>query len=594
MSILAVFLGIMAACLGSSYSAADTFSWTGNSPPIPMANNWSNPLNWQGAQIPPKDGTADVIIPDTPRDNHDVDTPWSIKSLTFEGAGNYSLNEDPLTLNDVTHDGTGTVTFNNSLGVSGTNARWRAASGPMRINGAITGSNQLEIEAPQPITFDGSAANTLTGAVVVTEGTLILSKSSFNGSIAGNLQAIAATVRWDAPDQVSNLPNSQVILSNGSLADLNGHDETLSQLILAVGSRVQSTGGRLTVTGQLGLQDTAEIDLGAGELQLQAAVIRSGSSASTSRIAANRIMLTGTQNLFFAADSPAEVELEVAGELAGSTPAAFLQKADGGALRLTSASTYHGGTTVAAGTLIVDNATGSGTGTGTVTVQTGALLTGDGVIAGQVGMQNGARISPQGSTGFPIGSLTVGNLSMNTTSVFEAEFNQALPITSRRDVLTVTNNASLNGNLVLENLNASVLPPSSATFTILSAGTLSGSFANAPNGSRLDTIDGSGSFLVNYGSGSAFNPNHVVLSDFMAEGLAGDFDSDGDVDGADFLVWQRGGSPTPMSSGDLAVWKSNYGATGGIGAVPETGAGMLAALGFAAVAIRGRRSVGNG
>jgi autotransporter-associated beta strand protein len=341
----------------------------------------------------------------------------------------------------------------------------------------------------------------------------------------------------------------------------------------------------LTVTGQLGLQDTAEIDLGAGELQLQAAVIRSGSSASTSRIAANRIMLTGTQSLFFAADSPAEVELEVAGELAGSTPAAFLQKADGGALRLTSASTYHGGTTVAAGTLIVDNATGSGTGTGTVTVQTGALLTGDGVIAGQVGMQNGARISPQGSTGFPIGSLTVGNLSMNTTSVFEAEFNQALPITSRRDVLTVTNNASLNGNLVLENLNASVLPPSSATFTIQSAGTLSGSFANAPNGSRLDTIDGSGSFLVNYGSGSAFNPNHVVLSDFMAEGLAGDFDSDGDVDGADFLVWQRGGSPTPMSSGDLAVWKSNYGATGGIRAVPEPGAGMLAMLGVAAGAI---------
>lgn len=40
----------------------------------------------------------------------------------------------------------------------------------------------------------------------------------------------------------------------------------------------------------------------------------------------------------------------------------------------------------------------------------------------------------------------------------------------------------------------------------------------------------------------------------------GDFDNDGDVDGRDFLVWQRGGSPNPLSSGDLALWQSNYAA----------------------------------
>jgi hypothetical protein len=41
--------------------------------------------------------------------------------------------------------------------------------------------------------------------------------------------------------------------------------------------------------------------------------------------------------------------------------------------------------------------------------------------------------------------------------------------------------------------------------------------------------------------------------------LLGDFDHDGDVDGRDFLVWQRGGSPTPFSASDLANWQSNYG-----------------------------------
>src|SRR5690606_23129308 len=43
--------------------------------------------------------------------------------------------------------------------------------------------------------------------------------------------------------------------------------------------------------------------------------------------------------------------------------------------------------------------------------------------------------------------------------------------------------------------------------------------------------------------------------------LPGDFDMDGDVDGADFLSWQRGNSPNPLSSGDLADWESNFGAT---------------------------------
>lgn len=56
-------------------------------------------------------------------------------------------------------------------------------------------------------------------------------------------------------------------------------------------------------------------------------------------------------------------------------------------------------------------------------------------------------------------------------------------------------------------------------------------------------------------------------------GQAGDFDADGDVDGADFLIWQRGNSPKPQSNGDLVAWQTHYGTTlplsGDIAAVPE-------------------------
>jgi len=41
--------------------------------------------------------------------------------------------------------------------------------------------------------------------------------------------------------------------------------------------------------------------------------------------------------------------------------------------------------------------------------------------------------------------------------------------------------------------------------------------------------------------------------------LAGDFDDDGDADGNDFLVWQRGQLSNPPSASHLAVWETDYG-----------------------------------
>lgn len=63
------------------------------------------------------------------------------------------------------------------------------------------------------------------------------------------------------------------------------------------------------------------------------------------------------------------------------------------------------------------------------------------------------------------------------------------------------------------------------------------------------------------------------------EGAPGDFDVDGDVDGNDFLVWQRGETTPPLDPGLLAAWKANFGSGGGgvvvAGAVPEPASGLL-------------------
>jgi hypothetical protein len=66
------------------------------------------------------------------------------------------------------------------------------------------------------------------------------------------------------------------------------------------------------------------------------------------------------------------------------------------------------------------------------------------------------------------------------------------------------------------------------------------------------------------------------------QSLAGDFDVDGDVDGRDFLIWQRGGSPNPLSATNLASWRANYGTVTALGAtmaaIPEPTTASLAIL----------------
>ncbi len=90
---------------------------------------------------------------------------------------------------------------------------------------------------------------------------------------------------------------------------------------------------------------------------------------------------------------------------------------------LTGASTYTGGTLVQAGTLLVNNSSGSGTGSGTVTVNAGATLGGTGIIAGATTISG--THSPGNSPGiqtfesdlsYTVGSNVVWELVDNTTA----------------------------------------------------------------------------------------------------------------------------------------------------------------------------------
>jgi T5SS/PEP-CTERM-associated repeat protein len=209
-----------------------------------------------------------------------------------------------------------------------------------------------------------------------------------------------------------------------------------------------------------------------------------------------------------------------------------------------------------------------------LTVEAGGELGGNGQIVGNV--NNLGAVAP----GTSPGALSVmGNYAQPATGSLEIELAGTLA-SSQYDQLLVSDSATLGGTLEVA-LTGSFTPAAGEVFTILDADSLSGTFSNVTNGQRLDTIGGEGSFVVNY----IEDTGSVVLSSFL---LLGDFNGNGSVDAADYVVWRK----TDGAQASYDTWRENFGATIGSGAgartnttVPEPTTIFIALVGTLAVSV---------
>ena len=118
--------------------------------------------------------------------------------------------------------------------------------------------------------------------------------------------------------------------------------------------------------------------------------------------------------------------------------------------------------------------------------------------------------------------------------------------------------------LAIENSDGDWYPPNPIANTYYhTAEDASDRLANDPNSPSGVTYDYAFATDVTR-AGVALLAQEAVLVAYA------DFDHDNDVDGADFLKWQRGELLPPLSSLDLAAWELSYGETFVLPAVAST------------------------
>jgi autotransporter-associated beta strand protein len=234
-------------------------------------------------------------------------------------------------------------------------------AGKLIIDGVISGTSNLVIDAAvsgfqAECNLTGSADNTLTGAVQLQEGVLILDKPSPFSALSGPLtvgdgagNSTNAVVRYAGNNRI--LSAAVTVLSDGTF-DLDGNSDLIAGLTMI--------GGVVTNNG-------------AGLLQLGGSVNATSVGSTPARIF-SILSLGNFDRTFFVTNGPASTDLEIEARVTGNS-GIDLNKDLPGVMSLLVSNSYQGITRVLAGTLHIDDDFAFGTLLGDrVVVHDGATL----------------------------------------------------------------------------------------------------------------------------------------------------------------------------------------------------------------------------
>jgi len=347
---------------------------------------WSTPTNWSSGMIADGSGSTAYFTNDITTDTTvHFDMSRTLTALTFgdgntETASGWTLDDNGNAANTLTLAGTSPTITVNALG----------SGKGVTISAVIAGTTGWNKVGTTGLTLTGLNTYNAPTTIASASGTVNLTVNSIS-AIGGGPSALGAPTTQD---------NGQINLGKFSALVYTGAAGTSDRPI-----NLNGVGGNAAIWNN-----------GSGTLTLSGSISNSGSCS--------QFILRGARNLI--ASGPMSLGL------------ASLAKYDAGTATLTGSNTYSGGTTLNAGTLLVNNATGSGTGSGTVTALSGTTFGGTGMVAGNVIFYAGANASFTVGSAMKIG----GNLTIRNNPV---HLNIPGSLTNGDYTLATYNNAGTTG-----------------------------------------------------------------------------------------------------------------------------------------------------
>jgi len=247
--------------------------WTGGGADA----NWSTGANWSAGVAPTNNGSVAIILAGTNQLAPNVDTAWSISSLTFSNnAGPFTLSGSALTIGagGLANDSAVSQTLSNTIVTSAAQSL-NAASNNLVFAGAITfaSSNVLTVTGGSNVLISGpisgagaltktgtgtltlTAANTYSGLTTVSAGVLnVENNSALSDTNAGTVVASGAALQLQGGIAIANEPltlSGSGIGGSGALRNISGSNSWDGPITLAAASTFDADAGTLYLGGPI-------------------------------------------------------------------------------------------------------------------------------------------------------------------------------------------------------------------------------------------------------------------------------------------------------------------------------------------------------
>lgn len=361
-------------------------------------------------------------------------------AITFGSASNIASDSGTLTLSGNINNGGFLFTG--------------SGAGNVTITSVISGTGGLTKNGSGTLTLSGASSNTYTGVTTVNAGTLVLAKpgSAIDPAMTIGGAGSTATVQLGAALQ---LYGANVTINSQGQLNLNNFDEYI---------------GALTVNG-------GSVVTGTGVLYLGGIGITSSASNVTTTMAGNYALVTNQVFSIASGTAPGGIDVLVSGPITEYTLGSTVTKQGAGTLVLSGANSFTGLTTISAGVVNLQNATGLGTTAAGTTVSSGAALQLEGGVA--VGNEaltlNGGGISSDGA---------LRNVSGNNS------YGGTITLASASRIYSDASTLTLSGGIVTGGFTTTF----GGAGNIAETGVISGTGGLVKNGTGTVTLSGADTF----------------------------------------------------------------------------------------------------